>query len=165
VIVALNPTACTSFIPADVKSATETFNVFTAEQLETRVQSSDAYMLTALKQTNMQAAAFRPTSLGDLERLSPEPFLLFLEPPSINERIVNQSALFSIMSKPDATLDQWIVKHPECARRIVIPHELKSEIRDKLDQTNLTERILFPGVEGTAAFLTRYYTYRPKLGE
>jgi FRG domain len=36
-------------------------------------------------------------TLRDFDRLSKEPFVLFVEPPSLDERIVNHSALFSLM--------------------------------------------------------------------
>ena len=101
------------------------------------------------------------TTLPALDRLAPrKPFVMFLEPPSLDDRIVNQSALFSLMSNPSASLDEWVADHPELFRRIVIPAELKWEVRDKLDQANITERVLFPGLDGLSRFLKRYYSPR-----
>lgn len=82
---------------------------------------------------------------------------LFFEPPSLDDRIVNQFALFSIMTSPTAILDDWLAGHPGMYRRIIIPAELKWEIRDKLDQANITERVLFPGLDGLARWLKRHY--------
>jgi FRG domain-containing protein len=98
----------------------------------------------------------------DLDLLSSDDeFVLFLEPPSLDDRIVNQYALFSLMSGPDASLDAWVEEHGDLVRRLVIPAELKWEIRDKLDQANITERVLFPGLDGLSAWLRRYYLPRP----
>ena len=82
---------------------------------------------------------------------------LFFEPPSLDDRIVNQFALFSMMTSATGILDDWLVKHPEIYRRIIIPAELKWEVRDKLDQANITERVLFPGLDGLASWLKRHY--------
>jgi hypothetical protein len=89
------------------------------------------------------------------------PFLVFLEPPSLDERIVNQFALFSLMSSPTVNLGQWLQGRPDVYRRLIIPAGLKWEVRDKLDQANVTERVLFPGLDGLSRWLKRYYT--PKL--
>ena len=87
-------------------------------------------------------------------------FVLFVEPPSFDARIVNQYALFSLMSRADASLDEGVAAHPELVRRIIVPPELKWEVRDKLDQANVTERVLFPGLDGLSAWLARYYAPR-----
>jgi hypothetical protein len=113
-------------------------NVFTAEMLDRVAQSRDALDVLAEE----------------------DDFVLFLEPPSLDQRIVAQYALFSLMSSAEAALDRWIAEHETLVRRIVIPAELKWEVRDKLDQANVTERVLFPGLDGLSAWLRRYYLPR-----
>jgi hypothetical protein len=46
------------------------------------------------------------------------------------------------------------------ARRLLIPGERKWEVRHKLDQANITERVLFRGLDGLSRWLARYYTPR-----
>ncbi len=100
-------------------------------------------------------------ALGDLERHEGgEPFVLFAEPPSFDARIVNQYALFSVVSQPEGGVDAWARAHPELVRRVLVARELKREVRDKLDQANVTERVLFPGLDGVSRWLARYY--RPR---
>jgi hypothetical protein len=96
-------------------------------------------------------------SLAEFDALSRRPFLVFLEPPAIDRRILNQFALFSLMSSPTAGMDEWLVRHPQLCRRVIIPAALKWEIRDKLDQANVNERVLFPDLDGLSRWLTRYY--------
>ena len=98
--------------------------------------------------------------LPELAELAADDFALFLEPPSLDDRIVNQYALFSLMSRPEALLEDWLGGYPELARRLVIPAELKWEVRDKLDQANVTERVLFPGLDGLTTWLKRYHLPR-----
>jgi hypothetical protein len=102
------------------------------------------------------------SGLLDLERSSDDPFVVFFEPPSLDDRIVNQFALFAMMSSAEARLDRWLAQHPELYRRLIIPAELKWELRDKLDQANVTERVLYPGLDGLSRWLTRYYTAKPR---
>jgi FRG domain len=102
------------------------------------------------------------TTLRDFDDLAETEFVAFIEPPSLDDRIVNQYALFSLMSSPTAHLDKWLTDHPHLFRRIIIPADLKWEIRDKLDQANITERVLFPGLDGLSKWLKRYYSPRTK---
>lgn len=102
-------------------------------------------------------------TLAEFEGLSDRHFVVFFEPPSLDDRIVNQFALFSLMSDATISLDRWLDEHPELFRRIIIPAALKWEIRDKLDQANITERVLFPGLDGLSRWLKRYYTQVKKI--
>jgi hypothetical protein len=98
-------------------------------------------------------------TLGAFDRLGDD-FVVYFEPPALDDRIVNQYALFSVMPSPQARLDDWLGQHDGVARRIVLPKELKWEVRDKLDQANITERVLFPGLDGLATWLRRYFSPR-----
>ncbi len=104
-------------------------------------------------------------TLADYDKLAVEPLALFFEPPSLDARIVNQFAFFSVMSGAEHNLRTWLMGHPGLYRRLIIPAELKWEVRDKLDQANITERMLFPGLDGLAAWLARHYRPTPGVGE
>jgi hypothetical protein len=106
--------------------------------------------------TTEMLATHAPTP-SDLDELDGEPFLVFFEPPSLDDRIVNQSAVLSALSDPALSLDDWFETHPGVARAWRITPEAKAQIRDRLDQGNITERVLMPGLEGLAAWLRRYY--------
>ena len=121
------------------------------ETLRTRLEAEGANVFT----TEMLADV--APDPGELPGLGDE-FVIFVEPPSFDERIVNQYALFSLMSRVQASLDAWLDEHAGLGRRIVLPAELKWEVRDKLDQANVTERVLFPGLDGLSQWLKRHYT-------
>jgi hypothetical protein len=102
-------------------------------------------------------AAHAPT-LSRLDALNrDEPFLLFFEPPSLDDRIVNQSAVLSVMSDAAAGTDDWLRANRDVWHRWLITPDAKAEIRERLDQANVTERVLIPGLDGLAAWLRRYY--------
>jgi hypothetical protein len=128
------------FLPAKLRQLLESegSDVFTVEMLE-------------------QAAK----GLSEWDHLSKDIFVAFWEPPSLDDRIVNQFAVFALLSNNHVRLDEWLMDHPECYRCIRIPRALKYEIRDRLDQANVTERILFPGLDGLCKWLRRYYSPRP----
>jgi hypothetical protein len=110
-------------------------------------------------------AASAPT-LEDLDQLGVgEPFALFFEPPSLDDRIVNQSAVLSAMCHAEADLDDWLEANPDLYYGWRLTVGAKAEIRERLDQANVTERVLLPGLDGLAAWLRRYYGPGVSRGE
>ena len=98
----------------------------------------------------------------DLERFGAlggdDPFVLFFEPPSLDERIVNQAAVLSAISDPTCHMEDWLDAHPDLWHAWRIPAAVKAEVRERLDQANINERVLLPGLDGLAAWLRRYYS-------
>jgi hypothetical protein len=125
-------------------------NAFLPRELSEPLQAEGAHVFTA------ELLARVAVTLEDLDNL-PGEFVVFLEPPSIDARIVNQFALFSLMSSPCTLMDDWLLQHSQSFRRIIIPANLKWEVRDKLDRANITERVLFPGLDGLSSWLKRHY--------
>jgi hypothetical protein len=78
-----------------------------------------------------------------------EPFALFFEPPTLDERIANQAAVLSVISDPTVHMDDWLRAHPDAWRAWRIPVGLKREVRARLDQAQITERVLMPGSTGS----------------
>jgi hypothetical protein len=119
-----------------------------------RTEGADVFTTELLADTVGDLAAF--------DALAGEtPFALFFEPPSLDDRIVNQAAVFSVLGGTWDGLDTWLAAHPGTARKVVVARELKWEARDRLDQAHVTERVLFPGLDGLARWLRRYYGPRP----
>jgi hypothetical protein len=88
--------------------------------------------------------------------------LMFLwEPPSLDARIANQFGLLSVMNEASASqnrfLQKYCQKYPQLVLRIIIEARMKSEARAMLDQNNISERTLFPGLPGLCDWLKRYY--------
>lgn len=143
---------CVNFVEANKQLPPRLRRIMNRERSETLTVD----MLTVFKE------------LRQFDALARTPFLVFLEPPAIDRRILNQLALFSLMSSPTAEMDDWLERHPRLSRRVVIPAKLKWEIRDKLDQANVNERILFPDLDGLSRWLARYYlpvASAPRLAE
>jgi hypothetical protein len=104
-------------------------------------------------------------SFADLSALdsshSRGPLLLLWEPPSLDSRIANQSAILSIMNNSTESQNTFLHTqsniHPDLVLRLVIEAKAKSEIRDMLDQNGISERTIFPGLPGLCDWLKRYY--------
>lgn len=88
---------------------------------------------------------------------------IFFEPPSMDMRIVNQASVFAILPRKLDPLDEFLKAMPKekiDAYKIIIPKDKMYVLRDQLDSMNINERILFPGLDGTAKWVRRRLSYR-----
>ncbi|MFX1293272.1 MAG: FRG domain-containing protein [Promethearchaeota archaeon] len=131
----------------------------TATKLETPIFPFEALDDALNISGDMRSLKTLTEAFKKLNELSESEFVVFLEPPSIDDRIKSQVALFSFMSDPSLSMDDWLKMQniPGLWKKIIIPAELKVEIRDKLDRMNVSERLLFPGLDGLCKLLARHY--------
>lgn len=83
--------------------------------------------------------------------------LVTIEPPSIDQRIVNQYSFFTMLPKGINDLEKYLDENTENTVKYIINKNLRWDLRDILDQLNMNERIIYPGIDGIACWLARHY--------
>jgi len=83
--------------------------------------------------------------------------MVLIEPPSIDQRIINQYSYFSIVPRDVESIETFLSLNTNNTIKYVIDKSLKWRIRDMLDQLNVNERIVFPGLDGLTAWIKRHY--------
>lgn len=83
--------------------------------------------------------------------------MILIEPPSIDQRIINQYSYFSIVPRDVENIEEFLNNNTDHTTKYVIDKSLKWRIRDMLDQLNVNERIVFPGLDGLTAWIKRHY--------
>jgi len=100
---------------------------------------------------------FTPWAL--MRRNTARDFACLLEPPSLDQRIVAQAAVFTLCSDKTRSFDSFLDDHGLGASltKYVIPTGEVGRFRDQLDLVGVDERRLFPDLDGVAAAIRRYY--------
>ena len=86
--------------------------------------------------------------------------MLVMEPPSLDRRIISQFSFFSIVPMDMQDIEKFLNTNTHKTVRYIIAKELRWQIRDFLDHQNITERIVYPGLDGLAKWLGRHYYVR-----
>lgn len=86
--------------------------------------------------------------------------LVTVEPPSLDQRIVNQYSFFTVVPSAITDMEAFLDANTERTFKYVIDSSLRWDLRDILDQLNMNERIIYPGKEGIARWLGRHYFVR-----
>lgn len=83
--------------------------------------------------------------------------MVLIEPPSIDQRIINQYSYFMLVPKGIKDIEEFFEQETENTVKYIIPKELKWRVRDFLDQMNINERIVYPGLDGLSTWIKRHY--------
>lgn len=83
--------------------------------------------------------------------------MIILEPPSIDQRIINQYSYFSVTPLGIDSIESFLNEQTQNTVCYILPKELKWRMRDMLDQMNINERIAFPGLDGLSTWIKRHY--------
>ena len=86
--------------------------------------------------------------------------MLIVEPPSIEQRIINQYSFFSVVPSGMGNVVRFLNDRTEKTVRYIIRKEIRWQVRDLLDQLNISERIVYPGLDGLSQWLARHYYVR-----
>ena len=87
--------------------------------------------------------------------------MALLEPPSIDQRIINQYSIFSVIPMNMGSIEEFLDKYTENTVKYVIDKSIKWDVRDFLDQMNMNERTMMPGLDGLSTWLKRHYFVMP----
>lgn len=83
--------------------------------------------------------------------------MLVIEPPSISARIVNQYSFFSVTPMGMTDMERFLDENTENTVKYVIDRSLRWRVRDMLDTLNVSERIVYPGLDGLSKWIARHY--------
>ena len=98
-----------------------------------------------------------PTKLFSTREL--RTFACMIEPPSLDDRIVAQSATFTLCSTTSQAFDKFLDQQglADTLTKFVIAADDVAGFRDQLDLVGVDERRLFPDLDGVARAMRRYY--------
>ena len=88
--------------------------------------------------------------------------MVVLEPPSIDSRIVNQYSFFSVIPMDMEDVEGFLDRQTYNTVIYVIDRDLRWRVRDMLDQLNMSERLVYPGLDGLSRWIARHYFVKAK---
>lgn len=96
-------------------------------------------------------------TLGVYDSAMKDRAMVIIEPPSMDLRIINQYSFFSIVPGGMEDVEAFLEEKTERTYKYTIRRELRWRVRDMLDQFNMSERIVYPGLDGLSRWLARSY--------
>ena len=123
-------------------------SVFSVETLEKAIES------------RIQQSGLTPLEQYDKD-MEENKGMVILEPPTIDQRIQNQYSFFSVVPSYVDRVEEILENCVDGAVvKYIIDRNLRWRIRDMLDEGNVNERIIMPGLDGIAQWMARHYHVR-----
>jgi FRG domain-containing protein len=91
-------------------------------------------------------------SVKDLDLLTHE-CVLFFEPPGVSPRIINQFPVFSVMPGVESDALAYFDQKDVHYRKVMVSSRLKKEVRGRLLVMNVSDRTMYPGLDGISRWL------------
>ena len=106
---------------------------------------------------NIKMLAGITESLEQYDRDMKDQAMVIVEPPSTNDRIINQYSFFSIVPTRMTDVEDFLNRRTEHTVKYIIDRHMRWRTRDMLDQLNMSERIIYPGLDGLSKWIARHY--------
>ncbi len=111
---------------------------------------STIFTVDMLKELTGNSLKQYDTDMGDSS-------MVIIEPPSLNQRIINQHSFFAVVPTGIDDIEKFLADNTEDTVKYIIDKKLRWRVRDMLDQLNMSERIVYPGLEGLSKWIARHY--------
>ena len=125
------------------------------------ISNADFSMTTSLRRNcKDQSARLEHSILRNFEKYVAdmgENSLIVIEPPTIDQRIMNQFAYFAVIRQKMVHIETFLELCTTHTKKYIISKKIKWEVREMLDKLNANERIVYPGVDGLCMWLSRHY--------
>ena len=83
--------------------------------------------------------------------------MVIIEPPSTSARIVSQYSFFAVIPMGVTDIEQFLDERTDRTVKYIIDRKLRWRVRDMLDQLNMSERVLYTGLDGLSKWIARHY--------
>ena len=82
---------------------------------------------------------------------------IILEPPSLEQRIISQYSFFSVIPQDMEDIERFLAERTVRTHKYIIDKSVRWDLRDMLDQFNISERVIYPGLDGLTKWIGRHY--------
>ena len=103
------------------------------------------------------------STVGQYDTDMEDKSMVIIEPPSLDQRIISQYSYFSIVPDGIRNIERFLDEKTENTFKFIISKEIRWYIRDMLDQFNISERVIYPGLDGLSKWIARHYYVTDKL--